>query len=170
MHSFPPPPSLGTEEIACSRVVVVDDEPLITNILTTLLNVELGIEPSTFNDPRAALSHIAEQDVDLVISDFLMPGMSGIELLREARKARPEVPRVLLTGYADKESAVAAINEIQLFNYVEKPWDNAQLKQVIVGALNHCNLVRMVCSTVAELSATRDDLRHLQGVLARVFC
>jgi DNA-binding NtrC family response regulator len=168
--SSPPPPQLSQEEIAAARVLVVDDESLITDILSNFLSLDLGIAVEAFNDPEAALKRVVDRDLDLLISDFVMPAMDGIRLLTEARKVRPEVPRVLLTGYADKDSAIAAINDAQLFNYVEKPWDNVQLKQVIVGALNHRHLVRIVRTTLSELSATRDDLRHLQGVLARVFC
>src|SRR5688572_6690959 len=122
---------LTPEQIARAKVVLVDDEPLVTTALKNLLALELDIEAISFNDPREAATRIDTDRVELIISDFLMPELDGIELLRRARSSQPEVPRILLTGYADKENAIKAINEVQLYQYVEKPWDNAQLVNVI---------------------------------------
>jgi len=161
--------SLAPEALARARVVVVDDEPLVTSSVRNYLGLALDMTPVVFNDPVAALAHLRENEVDLVISDFLMPELDGIRLLAEMRRMRPEVPRVLLTGYADKESAIQAINEVQLFHYLEKPWDNAQLGSVVVNALERIHLLRTLAARMDELATTRDDLAGLRRAVMRAF-
>jgi DNA-binding NtrC family response regulator len=160
---------LTPERMAACKVVLVDDDPLITTALKNLLFLELDIEALTFNDPRAALAHIRTQQAELIVSDFLMPDVDGIELLRAARAAQPEAPRILLTGYADKESAIKAINEVQLFQYVEKPWDNGQLKQMIKAGLERQHLIRSLFSAIERLERTEQDLSRLRKHLVRAF-
>lgn len=160
---------LSDEEIAEATIVVVDDEELITSTLSNFLFVELEAEAVTFNDPVKAAAYIAENDVDLIISDFLMPKMDGIRLLAAAREARPHAPRILLTGYADKENAIKAINQVQLYQYVEKPWDNGMLKNVIKNGLERKFLIRYLTNYVSELDATREDLAKLRKGLVRAF-
>lgn len=157
------------EEVAAARIVVVDDEELITNTLSNFLFVELEIDAVTFNKPAEAAKYIASNDVDLIISDFLMPGMDGIQLLTAAREAKPHAPRILLTGYADKENAIKAINQVQLYQYVEKPWDNAMLKHIIRNGLERTYLIRYLTSYVSKLAATQSDLQKLRKGLVRAF-
>jgi DNA-binding NtrC family response regulator len=167
-----PPESLfelTPERIAQSKIVLVDDEPLITTALKNFLFIELDIEAVIFNDPRAAAAYVESERIELIISDFLMPDMDGIQLLRAARNAQPEVPRILLTGYADKENAIKAINEVQLFQYVEKPWDNAGLKNLIRAGLERQHLIRSLYSMVEQLAKTEQDLARLRKGLVRAF-
>lgn len=165
----PSPFKLSEDDIAESRVVVVDDDPLVTSSLKNFLSLEMEIDPITFNDSREAKVYIEANEIDLIISDFLMPEMDGIQLLTAARAAQPEVPRVLLTGYADKENAIKAINEVQLFQYVEKPWDNSQLRHIVVAGLERQNLLRLLTSRMEELTSTRKDLEGLRRALVRAF-
>ena len=72
-----------------------------------------------------------KRPVDMVISDFLMPDMNGLEFLSEVKNLCPDTVRILLTGYADRDNAIRAINEIGLFQYLEKPWDNDHLILII---------------------------------------
>ena len=98
-----------------------------------------------------------------------MPEMDGIQLLREVRRLRPEVPRVLLTGYADKENAIKAINEVQVFQYIEKPWENEQLHRIVIAGLERLLLLRLLTEKVDELAQTRQDLSGLRKALVRTF-
>ena len=110
-----------------SKIIVVDDEKMVTSAFKTLFMVE-GIKGGEFfNSPVEALEYMKTQAPDLVISDFLMPEMNGLEFLREAKSLYPETSMILLTGYADKENAIKAINEVGLYKYIEKPWDNDDL-------------------------------------------
>jgi CheY-like chemotaxis protein len=95
-------------------VLIVDDEEMVLTSLATYLTLETDYEVVTFTSARAALAHVRGHDVDLVISDFLMPEMDGIVFLSEVRRLKPEIPRVILTGYADKENAIKAINDVGL--------------------------------------------------------
>ena len=103
-------------------VVVVDDEEMVTTSLFSLLMQETDYDVLTFNSPREALNTLQDQEVDLVISNYLMPGeMNGIEFLLEVKRLQPEAIRIILTGCATKRIAVKAINEVGLYQYVEKP-------------------------------------------------
>ena len=104
--------------------------------LEALLSLEGDYEILGFTSCRAALEAIRTRPCDVAISDYLMPEMDGVSFLREVRRLYVEVPLIILTGYADKDSAVRAINEIGLYHYLEKPWNNDDLLQVIDGALN----------------------------------
>ena len=109
------------------KLVVVDDEKIVTSAFSTLLKVEGFSDAHFFNSPLEALEFLKENTPDIIISDFLMPEMNGLEFLAEAKNLHPEVSRILLTGYADKENAIRAINEVGLYRYIEKPWNNDDL-------------------------------------------
>jgi PAS domain S-box-containing protein len=117
-------------------VVIVDDKEMVTASLSGLLMLETDYNVLTFNSPSEALDALQSEEVNLVISDYLMPGeMNGVEFLLELKKLQPDVIRILLTAYADKENAIRAINEIALYQYVEKPWDNDALLLLIRNGL-----------------------------------
>ena len=97
-----------------------------------------------------------------------MPG-NGIQLLAQSRRLQPETARVLLTGHADKASAIQAINEVALFQYLEKPWDNAQLLLVIRQAVEGTLLFRELKSKIAELDSAQSTLRESQLRLLKAF-
>ena len=87
-----------------------------------------------------------------------MPEMDGVSFLREVRRLYVEVPLIILTGYADKESAIRAINEIGLYHYLEKPWANDDLLQVIDGALNQRLQIHRLQEYARELEARVQQL------------
>ncbi len=159
----------GAPNLSTARVIIVDDEPMVTESLRTFLDLELDIEAQTFNDPADALDYIGSNEVDLVISDFLMPKMDGIRFLVEVRRQQPGVPRVLLTGYADKQNAITAINEVRLFQYIQKPWDNEHLRTVVVKALHHLHLMRYLADTLDEVANERADFEGMRQLLLSAF-
>src|SRR5262245_31416131 len=112
-------------------IVAVDDEEMVVKSLSFFLELETPYGIKTFTSAKAALGFIAANDVDLVMSDYLMPEMDGLKFLASVRDLRPEVPRIILTGYADKENAIRAINEIGLYQYIEKPWNNEDLRIIL---------------------------------------
>jgi len=138
------------------NIVIVDDEELITTNLRTLLRLEGYNTPNTFNSPLEALEYINNNRVDLVLSDFYMPGLNGIDLLKKVRELNPHSTLILLTGYADKESAIRAINEIGLYRYIEKPWDNDDLMLCIKNGLEKIRL-NDVIKHQQEIERLRDD-------------
>jgi serine phosphatase RsbU (regulator of sigma subunit) len=146
---------------ATTTVVIVDDEEIVTQSLGSFLEFETEYRVQTFQSPHEALTFIKQRSVDLVISDFLMPQMNGLQFLAEVRKLYPHVPRIILTGYADKENAIRAINEIGLYQYLEKPWDNDHLKLVVRNAVTNKGLQDQLREKIGELDRVlrqRDEL------------
>jgi DNA-binding NtrC family response regulator len=105
----------------------------------------------------------------VIVSDYLMPKMTGIQLLRRAKEAAPEASRILLTGHADKQSAIDAINDVALFQYIEKPWDNTQLLLAIQGGIERARLLRDLRDKMTELAAANDSLKDVQRRLIKAF-
>ena len=124
------------------RIMLVDDEP---NILAALRRALAMIGPDELDGNRPiiewfstgdeALKRANEAAFDLVISDFRMPGMDGLEFLKLMVERQPTVARIVLSGYTDLDSVVAAVNEVQIFRYMSKPWNDAELRLIVRQAL-----------------------------------
>jgi DNA-binding NtrC family response regulator len=140
------------------RIITVDDDPLVTATLGFLLQLESEFSHVAFNDPNEALDYLKQNEVDVIVSDFVMPQMDGLTFLGRAREVQPEPSRILLTGYADKESAIRAINTIGLYHYVEKPWDNERLLLVMRNAAERTRLLRMLGDHSQSLDAMRERI------------
>ena len=140
------------------RVLVVDDEPLVVKSLQALLTLEGDYEVLGFTSCRVALEALRTRPCDVAISDFLMPEMDGVAFLKEVRRLYVEVPLIILTGYADKESAIRAINEVGLYQYLEKPWKNDDFLQIIEGALNQRLQIHRLQEYARELEARVQQL------------
>lgn len=139
-------------------IVIVDDEKIVTSAFSALLKVEGYENAHFFNSPKEALGFLKNNQPDLVISDFLMPDMNGLEFLREVKKLYPEVSKILLTGYADKENAIQAINEIGLYRYIEKPWSNDDLILNIKNGIERSYLLSELRQKITELEAAKKEL------------
>jgi serine phosphatase RsbU (regulator of sigma subunit)/CheY-like chemotaxis protein len=144
-----------------ATILVVDDDDLILSALRSLFHLETDYEVLTHSDPAAALTEAAGRPVQVVISDFLMPHMNGVEFLGQLRQLQPETTRILLTGFADKENAIRAINEVGLYQYIEKPWQNEDLLLVVRNALAEHGLRRQLRDKVDELNRLIRDHRDL---------
>ncbi|WP_409299927.1 HD domain-containing phosphohydrolase [Pseudomonas sp. KCJK8993] len=112
------------------RVLLVDDEEPILNSLRRLLRGQ-PYEVLLANSGAQALDILARQPVDLVMSDARMPGMDGATLLAKVREGHPATRRILLTGYADLDTIVKAVNEGQIHQYLNKPWNDQELLLVL---------------------------------------
>jgi DNA-binding NtrC family response regulator len=119
--------------------------------------------------PQAALDIIANDTVDVIIADFMMPAMDGIEFLKRARDLRPHASRILLTGYADVQNAIRAINEVGLYHYLEKPWDNDRLILVIRNGVERSTLVNELDSRLTALEAANVELFEMRRRLIKAF-
>ena len=124
------------------RILVVDDEAMVTRTLEGVLRMDGRLECVAANHPRKGLELLETERFDVILSDFIMPELDGLAFLAKAREIQPEASRILLTGYADKESAIRSINEIGLYQYIEKPWDNQQLLMILHNAAERTNLLR----------------------------
>jgi DNA-binding NtrC family response regulator len=147
--------------------VIVDDEEMVLTSLRSFLTLETEYEVKTYDAPAKAIESIKESTVDLVISDYLMPGMNGIEFLLEIKKLQPYATRILLTGYADKENAIKAINEVGLYQYVEKPWDNEELKLIIQNGLERRFLMERLHSIRTSCTSSRTSASSVSPQVRR---
>jgi response regulator RpfG family c-di-GMP phosphodiesterase len=150
-------------------VVIVDDEEMVITSIRAFLSLETEFDINGFTDPEAAARFLETNPADVVVSDYLMPRMNGIQLLAKAKQFQPEAARVLLTGHADKQSAIQAINDVGLFQYLEKPWDNSQLLLVIQSAIERTHLFRSLREKISELDTAHSSLKDVQSRLLRAF-
>ena len=152
-------------------ILLVDDEEMILTSIKSFFAIETDYDVLTYTSPVQALQDLDSKikSVDLVISDYLMPEMDGISFLAEVKKRFPLVPRILLTGYADKENAIKAINNVGLYQYIEKPWDNDDLKMVIRNGLEKTVLLKQLEEKIREAEKVHQDLSNVQKEILRVF-
>lgn len=125
------------------RILIVDDEPGILKALKRLL----VLTPCTFNGetfrlqvdccscPEDALRAVRGTPYAMVISDFRMPGMDGVQLLKAVREIQPHAVRFILSGYADLQALIGAINEAQISRFIGKPWNDYELVSAIAQGL-----------------------------------
>lgn len=142
---------------------------MVITSVRAFLQLETDYKVTGYTDPTDAAKHLEIHPVDVVVSDYLMPKLTGIQLLGKAKEYQPEAARVLLTGHADKQSAIQAINDIGLFQYLEKPWDNSQLLLVIQSAIERTQLLRTLRDKIAQLDQAHTSLKDVQSRLIRAF-
>ena len=142
------------------KILILDDEKIVTSTLKTLLTLENFTDINLFNVPAEALDFLKENEPDIIISDFVMPEMNGLEFLTEAKKLYPDTCMILLTGYADKENAVRAINEVGLYKYIEKPWDNDDLIINIKNGIERSNLISSLKEKNSQLEKYSAELER----------
>ena len=149
------------------KIVLVDDEIMVTKTLSTLLKLEGLRDTVTFNNPCEALEYLKNNSCVLIISDFIMPQMDGIEFLSQVKELeiQSDTTQILLTGYADKENAIKAINEIGIFKYIEKPWNNDDLILNIKNAIERTNLNRALKEKIIQLKKANEELEEYSKTL-----
>jgi len=152
-----------------STIVLVDDEDMVLTSLNSFLTLETDYDVKTFVSVKEALEYIKTGRVDLVVSDYLMPEMDGISFLAKVREIKPEVPRIILTGYADKENAIKAINNVGLFQYIEKPWDNDDLLIILRNGLEKQKLMTRLNEKIKEINNAYAELQDLQNEIVKTF-
>ena len=157
------------EDAQPETIVLVDDEEMVLTSLSSFLMLETEYEVVTFLSPIEALEYVRDNDVHLVISDYLMPDMDGISFLGKVREIKPQVPRVILTGYADKENAIKAINDVGLYQYIEKPWDNDDLLIIIRNGLEKQQLMTDLQKKLVEINKAYSDLQTIQQEILKTF-
>lgn len=148
-------------------IFVVDDEELVTFAIARALGRNPQYDIHTFNAPVEAARKAATMPVDMVIADYIMPGMTGIELLTQVRQLHPAAARIMITAYADKESVIKAINDVGLFFYIEKPWNNEDLRLVVQRGLDQRDLIGQLEDRVRDLEKANKELKDARAELIR---
>ena len=123
-------------------IVIIDDE---TNILKSIQRV-LRHEPwevLTFNDPHQAIRDLSgRRDIDVIISDYRMPQMNGVELLQSLKEQCPDAIRMILSGQVDMEAVLNAINKAEVYRFIMKPWNDEDLVITLKNAIAHNQLIK----------------------------
>ncbi len=136
-------------------ILLVDDEPSILSALRRLFRPQ-GYRILMAEGGAAALELAATDTIDLVISDMRMPQMDGAQFLQRMRSLQPDAMRILLTGYADINSTIAAINGGEIHRYIAKPWDDNDIVLVVREALARRQL-EMRNRQLAEIVQKQND-------------
>ena len=121
------------------RILLVDDEPRILQALRRTLHWD-GYQIFTATNAHDALELMKVDPVDLVVSDNMMPGTTGIQLFAQLVKLWPDTVRVMLTGLSDHEIALRALEQGSIFRFLTKPWDDVDLRITVRQALEHRTL------------------------------
>jgi len=148
-------------------LLIVDDEPNVARSLNRALKPD-GYTIYSANSGTAGLKMLKEKDVGVVLSDLMMPEMDGITFLNSVKQEKPDVVRLLLTAHGSLNSAMTAVNRLQIFGYLTKPWSSEQLKGAIAGAFKHYNLVaennrlqRLTQAQNKQLSVINENLEGI---------
>lgn len=150
-----------------ATVLCVDDERSILKSLHRLF-VGKPFKVQLANSGAEALKIMESMPVQVIISDMRMPEMSGAQFLSEAAKMQPNSYRILMTGYADLASTVAAINIGKIHRYVQKPWDNAELLGLVDEGLSYFRLLMANKQLTAKVARQNKQLKELNQNLEAV--
>lgn len=112
-------------------ILVVDDEPLVTQMLSILLELNLEMNVVTTNSSPHALDILRQGGISLLLTDYLMPELNGINLIRALRDEGSVIPVIVLTGYCDEPELAANVTVLGPFEVIVKPWSNEHLLQRI---------------------------------------
>jgi CheY-like chemotaxis protein len=131
------------------RVMIVDDEENVLRALRRLLRsapcyhqgVAYELDVETYTSPLDALEKMAESPYALILADYRMPEMDGAEFLRRARELQPDTVRMVLSGYADLNGLMKAINEAGITRFIAKPWNDYELICAIAQGLAYRDML-----------------------------
>lgn len=150
------------------RVFLVDDDEMVLAAMEDQLCS--FCDCVTVHDPRRALALLAEQPFDVIVSDQVMPHLSGDQLLAKVNECWPEIERILITGQADTRSVARAVNQGQIFYYLSKPWDAGQLIEAVQKAYKrarerrqHLEVFRQACQERNQALQALEESRAQSG-------
>lgn len=153
-----------TSDQSPPAILCVDDEPNILSALRRLFRAQ-GYRVHVADSAQAGIELLEREAVDLVISDMRMPGMNGADFLEIVRARWPGALRLLLTGYADVDSILGAINRGEIYRYVTKPWDDSDLALLVRHGLERVALEKDKARLEALTLAQNESLRELNATL-----
>jgi signal transduction histidine kinase len=166
--SAPKPATPG--ETSRPTLLVVDDERDVLDSVRDWLRMQYRV--ITFERGTEALEYLRAGEVaDVILSDQRMPGMTGVELLCQAKAIRPETARLLFTAYIDIRTVIDAINQGHVFRYITKPCDPEELSVIVRQAMEHHNLIVEKNHLLAELKESNARLletNRLKGAFIEV--
>lgn len=150
------------------KILCVDDERSVLKALERLF-LDSDYEIITAESGEEGLEMLKkEPTLQLVISDYRMPGMNGVDFLREVYRLRPETVRIVLSGYADTAAIVEAINEGKIYKFIPKPWNDDELKISISKALEHYFTRQKIIQLTKELESKNNELQEINNNLEKL--
>jgi signal transduction histidine kinase len=164
------PVTPAQREKSLPTLLVVDDEPEVLQSVSHLLRMKYRVLTRPNGSEALEVLRTGE-DVQVIMSDQRMPGMTGVELLRKANEVRPETTRLLFTAHADIHTVIDAINQGHIFRYVAKPWNPDELEAIVHQAVEHHNLIVEKNRLVGELqsiNAKLTEANRLKGAFIEV--
>lgn len=159
------PPHLLRRRPRQRTLLLVDDEANILAALKRLLRRD-GYQILTAEGGEQGLRQLAEQPVDVIVSDQRMPGMSGVEFLRRAKTLYPDTVRLTLSGFTELQSIIDAVNEGAIYKFLTKPWDDTLLRQHVAEAFRDKELADDNKRLQQELAHANAELEALSVRLA----
>jgi len=123
-----------TPDDARPSLLFVDDEPRVLNSIRAVF--KSGYDLTISSSGLDALALLRKRPFDVIVCDQRMPGMTGVEFFRRARKLTPGSVRILLSGYTDTDALLSAVNDVEVHRFLKKPWDNAMLRKVVAQAVD----------------------------------
>ncbi|MCX8042998.1 MAG: response regulator [Desulfobacterota bacterium] len=142
-------------------ILIVDDEPNVISSLTRTLADE-GYEIFSATSAEQALKLLEQTKVQVLITDERMPGMSGSELLGIVRRRYPHIVRIMLTGKANLEDAMRAVNQGEIFRFFTKPWDPYELKLSLWNGFEKYDLEEEQRLLLAAIKRQRAEMAELE--------
>jgi len=132
-------PNSGTLTNSSTKILCVDDEPNILSALKRMFSLA-GFSLTCADSGQEAIELLEQEKFHMVISDMRMPNMSGVQLFEQIKLTHPEVIKILLTGYSDLESAIAAVNRGEVYRYLTKPWNETEIIATVHSGIEYLNL------------------------------
>jgi len=148
-------------------LLLVDDEENIVSALKRLLRRD-GYQIITAHSAAEGLLRLAEQEVDVILSDQRMPGMTGVEFLRRAKALYPHTVRMVLSGYTELQSIIDAVNEGAIYRFLTKPWDDQRLREHVAEAFRQKGLADENRRLAQQVETANGDLEALNQRLGRL--
>ncbi len=150
------------QHIGKYKILLVDDEKNVLRALTRLLK---GYDITSLTSAEEALILAKEQTFDVVISDYRMPGMNGVEFLSKMLAIQPDSIRMILTGYADLGSAQNAINEAEVYRFINKPWNTIEITNAVKSGLEHKRIMQENKRLADQVREQQKQLNQKDAIL-----
>lgn len=152
--------SMNTIPAVPVRILIVDDDPICRELLRDAISQE-GVSISLAGDGIEGLQKLAEEQVDILITDLNMPRMDGLSLFKEAKYQYPQIVTIIITGYGNLESAIEAIRQ-GTYDFIQKPF---KIEEILVPVRNAVEKVRMMKElnrVIEELKAAYEKLQQME--------
>jgi DNA-binding NtrC family response regulator len=137
-------------------ILYVDDE--VDNLTSFKANFRRDFTIFTAENALEGLELFRKEDIEVVLTDQKMPGMSGVEFLREVVKLKPEIPRIIITAYSDINVVIEGVNDTNIFKFIQKPWNVDYLRTSIFQAHELLFLRRENARLIEELKTANSQL------------